>query len=64
MLLHFLISNILIPYFITGVIVAIAGDILIRILGSAKPFTFGDIWASILFWPIVVTGFIKGYING
>lgn len=63
MLTHFLISNILFPYLITGVIIAIAMDILIRILGSSKPFTFGDIWACILFWPIMVTGFIKGYTN-
>ena len=63
MLLQFIISNILVPYFITGVIVAVLLDVLIRFQQTGKPFTFGDIWASILFWPIMVSGFIKGCLN-
>ena len=63
MLLHFLISNILFPYLITGVVISVAMDILIRIQQSSKPFTLADIWACILFWPIMVTGFIKGCLN-
>ncbi len=59
LILHFLFS-----YFLIGVVIAIISDITIRFLKSSELFTFGDIWACIMFWPIVITGFIKGYING
>ena len=59
-----LILNLLSTYFLIGVVIAIISDITVRFLKSSEPFTFGDIWACILFWPIVLTGFVKGYING
>lgn len=64
MLIHYLISNILFPYFITGVVVSITIDTIIRRLQSGTPFTFSEIWTCILLWPIFVKAFIKGYIGG
>lgn len=64
MLVHFLLSNILIPYLTTGIVVAISIDMLIRILQSSEPFTASDIFACILLWPSMLVQFVKGYING
>lgn len=59
-----LLLNLLFSYFIIGVAISVISDITIRVVRSSDPFTFADIWACILFWPIVVAGFVKGFING
>ena len=64
MLLHFLLSNILIPYLSIGIVVTISIDIVIRVLQSSEPFTVSDVCVCTLLWPSTLVEFIKGYING
>jgi hypothetical protein len=59
MLLHFLLSSILFPYIITGFVIALTMDVIIRYLKSSEPFDLSDIWLCIVFWPIVVFSVVR-----
>ena len=56
-------SHYLLPYLCIGFVVALVCDFSIKQMKTSKTFTFLEIWACILFWPIVIVGFIKGFLN-
>jgi len=56
-------SKYIVPYLCIGFVVGITVDTLIRNLQSSKPLTFAESIASIIFWPLVIVGFLKGFFS-
>jgi len=62
-LLHYIFDHYIFPYIAIGVLVAIVIDLSIHYTKSSNRFTFAEIWGAILFWPIVLYVFIRGFFN-
>jgi hypothetical protein len=58
-----LILNIVQNYFIVGIVLSVFIDIAVRIIKASTPFTFIEIFAVILAWPVVVATLLTKFIN-
>ena len=62
-MIYYVIDNYLFPYFIIGVVVTLLVDLSIYYSKSSSRLTFAEIWGSIIFWPLVLFVFLKGFFN-
>lgn len=62
-LVHYILSTYAVPYLCIGVITAIVIDVTIHYAKSSERLTFLEIWGAIVFWPLVLYAFLKGFFN-
>lgn len=53
----------ILPYLGIGVFIYIISDISIREMKSSEPFTFIEVVMCIVFWPVVIFLFLKGFFD-
>ena len=56
-----LILSILLQYVVVGFVCAAFIDLSIRVSKSSEPFTFSEIFGTVIAWPLVVGSFLQSF---